>query len=113
MLKILVCTGSRPNLDIKELDEVGVKYDHRDGIIINDRTLTSTENIYAIGDITGKFKVAHVASKQGEVAASNIMGIDARMDYRHIPICIFTYHEVALEGDLSRKGMGGAVSLRL
>ena len=108
--RILVCTGRRPNLDFKELDEVGVRYDKRDGIIINDRTLTSTENIYAIGDITGKLEVAHVASKQGEVAASNIMGIDARMDYHHIPICIFTYPEVALVGDLSRKEKGGGES---
>jgi dihydrolipoamide dehydrogenase len=47
--------------------------------------------------------VAHMAAKQGEVAALNIMGIDARIDYHHIPICIFTYPEVAFVGDLGRK----------
>ncbi|MGH9963331.1 MAG: FAD-dependent oxidoreductase, partial [Nitrososphaeraceae archaeon] len=104
--RILVCTGRRPNIDIEELDAVGVKYHQRDGIVINDRTLTSADNIYAIGDITGKFEVAHVASRQGEIAALNIMGIDAHMDYRHVPICIFTYPEVALVGDLNGKKKG-------
>ena len=104
--RILVCVGRRPNIDSNELDKIGVKYDERTGIVIDDRTLTSTENIYAIGDITGKFEVAHVASKQGEVAAYNIMGLDARMDYRHIPICVFTYPEVALVGDLDKKKKG-------
>jgi dihydrolipoamide dehydrogenase len=104
--RILVCTGRRPNINFEELDAVGVKYHQRDGIVINDRTLTSTDNIYAIGDITGKFEVAHVASRQGEIAALNIMGKDARMDYRHIPICIFTYPEVALVGDLNGKKKG-------
>jgi dihydrolipoamide dehydrogenase len=98
--QILVCTGRMPNIDSDELDKVGVKHDLRNGIVINDRTLTTIDNIYAVGDITGKFEVAHVASKQGEVAACNIMGRDARMDYRHIPVCIFTYPEVALIGDL-------------
>ena len=101
--QILVCTGRRPNIDSDELDKIGVRYDMRNGIIIDDRTLTTSDNIYAIGDITGKFEVAHVASKQGEVAAANIMGKDGRMDYRHVPICIFTYPEVALVGDLDGK----------
>ncbi|MGH9926891.1 MAG: dihydrolipoyl dehydrogenase family protein, partial [Nitrososphaeraceae archaeon] len=104
--RILVCTGRRPNIDFEQLDAVGVKYDQRDGIAINDRTLTSADNIYAIGDITGRFEVAHVASRQGEIAALNIMGIAARMDYRHVPICIFTYPEVALVGDLNGKKKG-------
>ena len=101
--QILVCTGRRPNIDSNELDKIGVRYDMRNGIIIDDRTLTTTDNVYAIGDITGKFEVAHVASKQGEVAAANIMGKDGHMDYRHVPICVFTYPEVALVGDLDRK----------
>lgn len=104
--RILVCTGRRPNIDSKELDAVGVEYDERNGILINDRTVTTADNIYAIGDITGKLEVAHVASKQGEIAASNIMGIDAQIDYRNIPICIFSYPEVAIVGDHSGKKKG-------
>ena len=102
--QILVCTGRRPNIDPIELDKLGVSYNLRNGITIDDRMLTTTNDIYAIGDITGKIQVAHVASKQGEVAALNIMGKKARMDYRHVPICIFTYPEVAMVGVLDGKG---------
>jgi dihydrolipoamide dehydrogenase len=102
--QILVCIGRRPNIDPDELDKVGVKYDLRNGVTVNDQMLTTTDNIYAIGDITGRYEVAHVASKQGEVAAFNIMGRDASMDYHAIPICIFTYPEVALVGDFDTNG---------
>jgi dihydrolipoamide dehydrogenase len=102
--KILVCTGRRPNIDPEELDKIGVNYNLKNGITIDDRTSTTTSDVYAIGDITGKIQVAHVASRQGEVAALNIMGKNARMDYRHVPICIFTYPEVAMVGDLDGKG---------
>jgi dihydrolipoamide dehydrogenase len=49
------------------------------------------------------YELAHVASKQGEVAAENIMGIkDAgKIDYRSLPVCVFTYPEVAFVGDLN------------
>ena len=104
--RILVCTGRKPNIDFKELDALGVEYDERNGILINDRTVTTADNIYAIGDITGKLEVAHVASKQGEIAAFNIMGINAQIDYRSIPICIFSYPEVAIVGDLGGKKRG-------
>ena len=39
---------------------------------------TNIHNVYAIGDVTGMYELAHVASKQGEVAAENIMGIKER-----------------------------------
>jgi len=63
---------------------------------------TSEENIYAIGDITGMYELAHVAARQGEVAAENIMWMkDSKMEYRCVPACIFTYPEVAFVGKLS------------
>ena len=72
--------------------------------------LTSVSNIYAIGDITGKYQLAHVASKQGEVAAHNITGHDSEMDYSVIPFCVFTFPEVAFVGDCS--GKSGEFPLR-
>jgi dihydrolipoamide dehydrogenase len=59
---------------------------------------TNLSNIYAIGDIIGKYELAHVASYQGEVAAQNILGENKTMDYSTIPFCIFTYPEVAIVG---------------
>ncbi len=99
--KILVCIGRRPSINHAELDNIGVKF-HEKGIVVDDKMRTSKENIYAIGDIIGLYELAHVAAKQGEVAAENIMGIeDARIDYRCVPACVFTYPEVAFVGKLS------------
>jgi dihydrolipoamide dehydrogenase len=42
--------------------------------------------------------LAHVASHEGIVAAENIMGRKAEMDYRVVPACVFTLPEVASVG---------------
>jgi dihydrolipoamide dehydrogenase len=59
---------------------------------------TNVDGIYAIGDITGKAQLAHVASEQGLVAAHNIAGQDKRMHYDVIPACIYTSPEIASVG---------------
>jgi dihydrolipoamide dehydrogenase len=99
--KILVCIGRRPNTNFNELNNIGIKYDQQ-GISVDEKMRTNIPNLYAIGDVTGMYELAHVASKQGEVAAENIMGIkDNKIDYRSLPVCIFTYPEVAFVGDLN------------
>jgi dihydrolipoamide dehydrogenase len=107
--KILVCVGRKPNISSDELEKLGIKFNSK-GIDVNKKMLTSVSNIYAIGDITGKYELAHVASKQGEVAAHNIMGHDSEMDYSVIPFCVFTFPEVAFVGDCS--GKSGEFPLR-
>jgi len=59
---------------------------------------TSIENIYAIGDITGKFMLAHVAATQGLVAVANIVEKVKEIDYDTIPSAIFTNPEIASIG---------------
>ncbi len=103
--KLLVCIGRRPNIIENELNDIGVVF-NQSGIVVNDKMQTNVSNIYAIGDVTGMYELAHVASKQGEVAAENIRGIDSRMDYRSVPVCIFTYPEIAFVGQLSGKSIG-------
>jgi len=107
--KILVCVGRKPNIGSDEMKKLGIEFDSK-GIDVNKKMLTSVSNIYAIGDITGKYQLAHVASKQGEVAAHNITGHDSEMDYSVIPFCVFTFPEVAFVGDCS--GKSGEFPLR-
>lgn len=97
--KVLVCIGRRPSMNTSEMNKCGIKYSER-GINVNNQMRTTVQNIYAVGDVTGLFELAHVASKQGEIAAQNIMGIDSSMDYATVPACVFTYPEVAFVGDL-------------
>jgi dihydrolipoamide dehydrogenase len=103
--KLLICIGRKPNIVEAELNKIGVSFNQR-GIIVNEMLRTNVNNIYAIGDVTGMYELAHIASKQGEVAAENIMGIGNRMDYRAVPVCVFTYPEIAFVGKLSGKKIG-------
>ncbi len=74
-------------------------------ITIDDKMETNLPNIFAIGDITGKLQLAHVASKQGLLAAEIIRRRLAREDetiaplnYENIPRCTFTNPEIASVG---------------
>jgi len=107
--KILVCVGRKPNIGSDEMKKLGIEFSGK-GIDVNKKMLTIVSNIYAIGDITGKHQLAHVASKQGEVVAHNITGHDSEMDYSVIPFCVFTFPEVAFVGDCS--GKSGEFPLR-
>lgn len=95
---VLVSIGRRLNTENIGLDKAGVICDER-GVIPTDSTMrTNIPNIYAIGDITGQWQLAHVASHQGIVAARNIAGHRDEIDYSAVPSVIFTFPEVATVG---------------
>jgi dihydrolipoamide dehydrogenase len=100
--KVLVCIGRRPYMNFSELTKCGVKFSNR-GIHVDSEMRSTVQNIFAIGDVTGIFELAHVASKQGEIAAQNIMGRLSQIDYHTVPACVFTYPEVAFVGQLQGK----------
>jgi dihydrolipoamide dehydrogenase len=96
--KALISIGIAPNTENVGLEEIGVKTE-RGLIQIDDKTQTSVPNIYAIGDVTGKLALAHVASAQGLVAAEVIAGQEARsLNYTNMPRCTYCYPEVASVG---------------
>ncbi|WP_032122955.1 dihydrolipoyl dehydrogenase [Clostridium amazonitimonense] len=97
--KILMSVGRSPVMNKEELKNIGVNLTERDRAIeVNDKMETSVEGIYAIGDVTNKIQLAHVASHQGTVAVKNIMGQEAVMDYSVIPGATFTTPEFATVG---------------
>ncbi|MDQ4013221.1 MAG: dihydrolipoyl dehydrogenase [Thermoproteota archaeon] len=109
--KILLCTGRRPNIKREELSRLGLIFNPK-GINVNEKMQTNIPSIYAVGDVTGMYELAHVAAKQGEVAAENIMGVaNSGLDYNTVPVCIFTYPEVAIVGDLGTNGKSGECPL--
>lgn len=113
---VLVAVGRRPNTDGLGLESVGIKTAGPDlkamegyggvpgmrmargAIPTNERMETVVPGIYAIGDVTGGWLLAHVASHQGEVAAENALGHASVMDYRVIPRVIYTQPEAASVG---------------
>jgi len=95
--KILISTGREPNFNTDELDKLGIIWND-DGITTNEHMQTNLSNVYAIGDIAGKYELAHVSSREGEIAAKNILGEKSSIDYSVVPFCVFTYPEVAIVG---------------
>ncbi len=94
--KLLLSVGRVPNLSLS-FAGAGVETSSS-GIRINRRMQTTTPHIYAIGDAVGGVQLAHVAMEEGVVAAENMMGIDREMKDHPVPLCIFTYPEIASLG---------------
>jgi len=106
--KVLVSVGRVPQFDI-DFDLTKEK-----GFIAIDHLCrTSEENIFAIGDVTGKLMLAHTASKQGLLVADYLnqklhnhpMHLNP-INYANIPSCIFTSPEVASCGVRENKAEG-------
>lgn len=96
--KVLAAAGRKVRTKDNGLDKIGLKLDERGNVLINDKMQTNIPNVYAIGDITGKMMLAHVASRQGLVAAAHIAQKELDIDYDSIPAAIFTTPEIASVG---------------
>jgi dihydrolipoamide dehydrogenase len=102
---VLVSIGTLPNTANIGLDKAGVKADQRGFVTVDDYMKTNVPNIYAIGDMTGKLALAHVASAQGIVVAESIgaalgkyTGRIPKLDYDAMPRCVYTQPQIASMG---------------
>ena len=98
--KVLQAIGFAPNVEGFGLEKTGVKLTDRKAIAIDDYMHTNVPHIYAIGDVTAKLQLAHVAEAQGVVAAETIAGAEtlALGDYRMMPRATFCQPQVASFG---------------
>ena len=95
---LLSSVGRRPNSEALNPAAAGVDCDSRGFIKIDDFCRTTAPNIYAIGDITGKLPLAHVAAAMGKNAVRNLAGAEKKFDFTGIPAVIFTHPELASVG---------------
>ncbi len=96
--KALISVGRAPASSGVGLEEAGVESDERGAIVVNEKMETTVPGVYAIGDVTGKIMLAHVASSQGTVAAANALGGSRAFSYAAVPSCIYTRPEIASVG---------------
>ncbi|WP_054854822.1 NAD(P)/FAD-dependent oxidoreductase [Vulcanisaeta sp. JCM 16161] len=100
--KVLVAVGRVPNTEGLNLEGVGVEV--RNGaIVVDEHSRTNIPNIYAAGDVTGRYMLASVAKVQGIVAAENAAGLNSRIDYDLVPMVVFSDPEVASVGVVAGK----------
>lgn len=94
---VLVSVGRKANINESGIEDIGIET--KKGKVLVDKYLqTSTEGIYAVGDIIDTPFLAHVASKEGEVAVDNALGRTRELNYTAIPRCVYTEPEVASVG---------------
>jgi dihydrolipoamide dehydrogenase len=97
---VLVAIGVAPNTEGLGLETAGVEIDKRSFIIVDEYLRTSAPGIYAIGDVTGKVLLAHVASAQDR-GSQHIAGHERPMrdsDYAFMPRCTYCNPQVASLG---------------
>ena len=94
----LISVGRKYNTDTIGIEKTGVILEKDGSVPVNNMMQTNVPHIYAIGDITGKWILAHVASHQGMIAADNAGGKHSQMNYTAVPSVIFTHPEVATIG---------------
>jgi dihydrolipoamide dehydrogenase len=92
---ILVSLGRYPNL--KGLEALDIETTKK-GVVTNEYMETNIKGVYAIGDMNGKYMLAHVASAEGIVAAEAIAGKKTTINYNKIPSCIYSFPEVGVVG---------------
>jgi len=95
---VLVSIGRKVVSQGMGLQNAGVLVSDRGAISVTDKMETNVPGIYAVGDVTGKLMLAHVAAHQGIIAAINAAGGEAVMHYNAVPAVIFTSPEIAMVG---------------
>ena len=98
--RVMISIGFAPRVEGYGLENTGVKLTDRGAIDIDDHMRTNVDGIYAIGDVTAKLQLAHVAEAQGVVAAETMAGAETQTlgDYMMMPRATFCNPQVASFG---------------
>jgi dihydrolipoamide dehydrogenase len=97
--KVMQAIGFQPRVEGFGLEKLGVQLTDRGAVAIDDYMRTNVPYVYAIGDVTAKLMLAHVAEAQGVVAAETIAGAETQeLDYVMMPRATFCQPQVASFG---------------
>ncbi|MFP7699508.1 MAG: dihydrolipoyl dehydrogenase [Candidatus Phytoplasma pyri] len=111
---ILIATGFKPNLSGLEKLNLNIE---KNSIVTDNFLRTSLPDVYAVGDVNGKYMLAHVASHEGIIAANHALGKEENLNginYNRIPSCVYSFPEIATIGlteqEAKLKGMDYKIS---
>lgn len=97
--EILVGVGRAPNVEGLNLEGVGVKFDKRKGVEVNDRLQTTNPRIYAAGDVCLQYKFTHTADAAARIVIQNTLFKGRKKaSALTIPWCTYTEPEIAHVG---------------
>ncbi|OXB58886.1 hypothetical protein ASZ78_012730 [Callipepla squamata] len=97
---LLWAIGREPNSQELCLDQVGVKVDAQNHVVVDEFQNTTRKGIYAIGDVCGRALLTPVAIAAGRKLAHRLFGNqkDARLDYSNIPTVVFSHPPIGTVG---------------
>ena len=106
---VLVAVGRKPYSEGLGAKEIGIKFNQRNRIEIDNHFKTNIPNIYAIGDIIEGQMLAHKAEEEGIAVAEIIAGQKGHVNYAACPYIVYVWPEVAWVGlgeeELKAKGI--------
>lgn len=97
--QVMLAINFQPNVENIGLDAAGIQLTERGAIAIDEQMRTNVPNIYAIGDVATEWRLAHIASAMGMVAAETIAGVHAEpLNYQMLPRATYCVPQVASFG---------------
>jgi len=110
---ILVGVGRAPNVEGLDLEAVGVQYDKRAGVTVDDRLRTTNKRIYAAGDICFKYKFTHTADALARIVIQNALFFGrAKASALTVPWCTYTDPEIAHVGMYERDAEAAGIPVQ-
>jgi mycothione reductase len=111
---LLVATGRNPNTDILEVEKAGIEVDRRGYIKTNEYLETTAHDVWALGDIAGKYLLKHSANLEAKYVFNNAFGREKKpVDYWPMPHAVFSSPQIAAVGyteeELNEKGVNFAI----
>ncbi|MEE8425160.1 MAG: mercuric reductase, partial [Elusimicrobiota bacterium] len=104
--EVLVGVGRAPNVKGMGLEDVGVEYDARKGVTVDDTLRTTNPDIYAAGDVCSKYKFTHTADALARIVIQNALfgfpGAKKKVSALTVPWCTYTDPEIAHVGLYAR-----------
>jgi pyruvate/2-oxoglutarate dehydrogenase complex dihydrolipoamide dehydrogenase (E3) component len=111
--EILVGVGQTPNVETLNLEAVGVQFDAKAGIRVNDFLQTTNSNIYAAGDVCAKHKFTHFEAASSRIAVQNaLQSARKRVSALTVPWCTYTDPEIAHVGMYIREAWEKKIAVK-
>ncbi len=96
---VMLATGRAPNTKALGLEQAGVTMNAEGGVVVDEYSRSSVENIYAVGDVTHRFALTPVAIREGHAFANTVFGnIPTPIDHDSIPTAVFSQPPVCTVG---------------
>jgi dihydrolipoamide dehydrogenase len=112
--QVLVAVGFTPNSAGLNLEDIGLALGPKGHVIVDDRMATTIGGIWAIGDVTGKLLLAHVATAQALICVDAILGRETRvLDYRMMPRATYCDPQVASFGLTEQQAIEQGLKIKI